>query len=88
MEVCIEGIRFRKVVTNATISIDVNLGSVKAFIFEPMDIKISSTKDNVQSHGSKKDMATNFVTKDIQQVLFISGPEPKPVEKRNGKNDG
>lgn len=88
MEVCIEDIRFRKVVTNATISIDMNLGSVKAFIFEPVDIKISSNKDNVQSNISRKDVGTNFDTKDIQQVLFISGPEPKPAEKQNGTNDG
>lgn len=88
MEVCIEGIKFRKVVTNATISIDVSLGSVKAFIFEPVDIKLTSNKNHVQSHGNKRDFGSNFISRDIQQVLFISGPEPKTTEKRNEKNSG
>ncbi|XP_074031826.1 vacuolar protein sorting 13B isoform X2 [Leptinotarsa decemlineata] len=61
MELCVEGIRFKKVITNATVSMDVSLGSIKAFIFEPVDVMNSSKSPS----------------KDIQQVLFISGPEPK-----------
>lgn len=57
LELCIEGVRFKKVTTNATVSIDLSLGSIKAFIFEPVDVN----KTNVD---------------EIQQILFISGPEP------------
>lgn len=57
LEFCVEGIRFKKVVTNSTVSMDMSLGSLKAFIFEP-------TK--------------NIAARDVQQVLFLSGPEPKP----------
>ncbi|KAG5888478.1 hypothetical protein JTB14_022106 [Gonioctena quinquepunctata] len=61
MELCIEGIRFKRVITNSTVSMDVSLGSIKAFIFEPVDIGKTNKSPS----------------KDIQQVLFISGPEPK-----------
>lgn len=51
-----------------------SLGSLKAFIFEPI------------SKAIKKGSA-----KDIQQVLFLSGPDPKPVVKptttKNSKNE-
>ncbi|XP_056633940.1 intermembrane lipid transfer protein VPS13B isoform X1 [Diorhabda sublineata] len=60
MELCIESIRFKKVKTNSTVSIDASLGSIKGFIFEPVHTKNDVTNSN-----------------DIQQVLFISGPEPK-----------
>nr|CAI5821779.1 unnamed protein product [Callosobruchus analis] len=68
MELYIEGIRYKRVVTNATTSIDMSLGSIKAFIFEKVD-----TSSTVKS---KKAIASE----DIQQVLFLSGPEAKSGE--------
>ncbi|CAH0555543.1 unnamed protein product [Brassicogethes aeneus] len=67
IEFCIEGIRFKKVTTNSVVSVDLCAGSIKAFIFEPAELK---GKD--RDLKSKKDA---FST--IQQVLFISGPEPR-----------
>ncbi|CAG9862164.1 unnamed protein product [Phyllotreta striolata] len=61
MELCIESIRFKRVQTNSTISMDMSLGSIKAFIFEPVKGASASTND-------------------IQQILFISGPDPKPSD--------
>ncbi|VEN36376.1 unnamed protein product [Callosobruchus maculatus] len=68
MELYIEGIRYKRVVTNATTSMDMSLGSIKAFIFEKVDAS-SAVK-------SKKTIASE----DIQQVLFLSGPEAKSGE--------
>lgn len=67
MELCIEEIRFKKVTTNSTVSIDMSLGSIKGFIFEPIE-KLAKGKASI-SH-------------DLQQVLFVSGPEPKPVDSK------
>ncbi|XP_050295994.1 intermembrane lipid transfer protein VPS13B [Anthonomus grandis grandis] len=53
MEISIEGIRFKRVVTNSTQTLDASVDSIKAFIFESGDIKSNN----------------------LQQVLFISGPE-------------
>ncbi|XP_045475296.1 vacuolar protein sorting-associated protein 13B [Harmonia axyridis] len=64
MELYVEGIRFKKVTTFTTISMDMALESVRAFIFETIDKEKSSSS---KVHSSK----------DIQQILFISGPEPK-----------
>ncbi|CAH2007814.1 unnamed protein product [Acanthoscelides obtectus] len=64
MELYVEGIRYKKVVTNATTSIDMSLGCVKAFIFEKIDSKTTKSKKSIASE-------------DIQQVLFLSGPETK-----------
>lgn len=42
-----------------------SLGSIKGFIFEPVEKLTKSTA----SKSSK--------SRDLQQVLFVSGPEPK-----------
>lgn len=63
MELCIEELRFRQVTTNSTVSIDMHLGSIKGFIFEP-----------VEQSATKESKAT--ISRDHQQVLFVSGPEP------------
>lgn len=65
MELCIEEIRFKQVTTISTVCIDVSLGSIKGFIFEPVE-RSSKTKGNK--------------ARDLQQILFVSGPEPKPVD--------
>ncbi|XP_072392830.1 intermembrane lipid transfer protein VPS13B [Diabrotica undecimpunctata] len=64
MELCIEAIRFKKVNTNSTVSMDVSLGSIKGFILEPIHKKVDDFS----------------FSNDIQQVLFISGPEPKSTQ--------
>lgn len=69
MELCIEEIRFKQVTTNSTVSIDMSLGSIKGFIFEPVE-KLT------RSNG-----AIAATSRDLQQVLFVSGPEPKPHDK-------
>lgn len=61
LELSVEGLRFKKVCTNSTVSIDLALESIKAFIFE-----------------SNEDLSS---VSDIQQVLFLSGPEPKTPKK-------
>ncbi|CAG9819390.1 unnamed protein product [Phaedon cochleariae] len=70
MELCIEGIRFKKVVTNSTISFDASLGSIKAFISEPTYI-----------------VGPKSPSEDIQQVLFISGPEPTCMDNLDSSNN-
>lgn len=66
MELCIEEIRFKQVTTNSTVSIDMSLGSIKGFIFEPVE-KLTRSNGSVAA-----------ASRDLQQVLFVSGPEPKP----------
>lgn len=39
MEICIDGIRFKKVLTNSTQTMDGSVEAVKAFIFEPVGQK-------------------------------------------------
>ncbi|XP_066257341.1 intermembrane lipid transfer protein VPS13B isoform X1 [Euwallacea similis] len=56
MEICIEGIRFKKVVTNSTQTIDASIHAIKGFIFEPI-------------------ISRSVMPRNLQQVLFISGPE-------------
>lgn len=34
MEICFDGIRFKKVITNSTHTMDASIGAVKGFIFE------------------------------------------------------
>lgn len=58
LELYIEGIRFKNNETISTITIDIALDCVKAFVFE-------------SNENSDAQMNT------IQQVLFLSGPEPK-----------
>ncbi|XP_030768330.1 vacuolar protein sorting-associated protein 13B-like isoform X2 [Sitophilus oryzae] len=71
MEICVEGIRFKKVVTNSTQTMDMSLESIKAFIFESVDSKASL-------RCGRPGMST-----DIQQVLFVSGPEGDSVDKES-----
>ncbi|XP_008197902.1 intermembrane lipid transfer protein VPS13B isoform X1 [Tribolium castaneum] len=71
LELSVEGLRFKKVCTNSTVSIDLALESIKAFIFESNE------------NDSKK---INSVS-DIQQVLFLSGPEPKSTKKTSISED-
>lgn len=72
MELCIEGSRFKKVVTNSTIVYDISLGSIKSFIFNPV---------MVYPESSECELDSNFYsTRDIEQVLFISGPEQNKTE--------
>jgi len=51
MEICIDGIRFKKVLTNSTQTIDGSVEAVKAFIFEPVGqkpgLKTSSNMEQV-----------------------------------------
>ncbi len=70
LELYVEGVRFKKVCTNSTVSIDVALESIKAFIFESNE-SISSKQTSVPSN--------------IQQVLFFSGPEPKSGKKATSR---
>nr|CAH7751442.1 unnamed protein product [Callosobruchus chinensis] len=66
MELYIEGIRYKRVVTNATTTIDMSLGCIKAFIFEKVD---SASKAK-----SKKGIAPE----DIQQCFFYRDPKLNP----------
>ncbi|CAG9772920.1 unnamed protein product [Ceutorhynchus assimilis] len=65
MEICIEGIRFIKVITNSTQTFDISIQAIKAFIFETI----------------KKPATVN-----IQQVLFISGPEISEIKETKRKS--
>ncbi|KAI4462018.1 vacuolar protein sorting-associated protein 13b [Holotrichia oblita] len=84
LEVLIEDIKLRKITTNSTFSMNASLGSIKAFIFDPTQIATSNTmKIYGKSHSlhccSKahrlNELLTYGTAKDMQQVLFISGPE-------------
>lgn len=81
LEFGIEGIKWKSVVTNSTCTIDMSLKSIKAFIFNPIDISCSPTSDKFQR---KK---TYYSTREIEQVMFISGPE-KDYEKETPFVDG
>lgn len=74
LEFGIEGIQWKSVVTNSTCTIDMSLKSIKAFIFNPIDISCSPSADKFAK--SK----TYYSTREIEQVMFISGPE-KQYEK-------
>ncbi|KAL3269017.1 hypothetical protein HHI36_008101 [Cryptolaemus montrouzieri] len=64
IELYIEGMRFKQVTTCSTVSMDMRLESVKAFIFEAcINVKLNQ-----------------YSNKNIQQILFVSGPEPKQIE--------
>ncbi|KAF5296670.1 hypothetical protein FQR65_LT10210 [Abscondita terminalis] len=69
LEISLDELRFKKVVTSSTITIDFNLGFVKAFIYElPIESDVSPTTEE----GFNSNL---HFTKDIQQVLILSGPE-------------
>lgn len=72
MELYVEGIGFKKVTTHTTVSIDMSLNSVKAFIFETFDHDKLTSKSRDIVLSSKQ-----YYSKNIQQILFISGPEPR-----------
>ncbi|XP_076265664.1 vacuolar protein sorting 13B isoform X3 [Rhynchophorus ferrugineus] len=63
MEICIEGMRFQKVTTNSTESLNMSLECIRAFVFESVD-----AKNNLR-------ISKGMAASDIQQVLFLSGPE-------------
>ncbi|KAK9889545.1 hypothetical protein WA026_006900 [Henosepilachna vigintioctopunctata] len=65
IELYIEGIRFKRISTSTTVSVDMSLESVKAFMFETC------------ASGSITNKPKQYLNRNIQQVLFISGPEPK-----------
>ncbi|XP_044753199.1 vacuolar protein sorting-associated protein 13B isoform X2 [Coccinella septempunctata] len=71
MELYIEGIRFKKVTTYTTVSLDMSLDSIKAFIFETFD------HDKLSENSAGASSAKKYLNENIQQILFISGPEPK-----------
>ncbi|KAL1506203.1 hypothetical protein ABEB36_005605 [Hypothenemus hampei] len=72
MEIGIDGVRFKKVVTNSTQTIDFSIDSIRAFIFEPFK---NGTENKTVSSSS------------IQQVLFLSGPEIKVNNSTKDLND-
>lgn len=76
MELCIEELCFKRVATISTVSIDMHLGSIKGFIFEPIE-----KRPKVKGHIST-------ISSDLQQVLFVSGPEPKPVDNEKSTSKG
>ncbi|KAJ8984787.1 hypothetical protein NQ317_003700 [Molorchus minor] len=93
MELCIEGIRFHKVVTNSTVSMNASVGSIKAFISESViinlthEVKTKKVDCKGPCSGNKQKFSRRFNSADIQQVLFISGPEPKSSDQQNEKLD-
>ncbi|XP_017781523.1 PREDICTED: vacuolar protein sorting-associated protein 13B [Nicrophorus vespilloides] len=68
LEFCVEAINFKKVKTNTTITWDGSLGSIKAFVFEPMSRR-DSNDTMINSNY--------YLSSEIQQVLVFSGPEYK-----------
>ncbi|XP_060527776.1 intermembrane lipid transfer protein VPS13B isoform X2 [Cylas formicarius] len=75
LELCIEGTRFRQVDTSSTKSIDVSLQMIQAFISESSNLRHSYASVDKNVDG-------NLASTGIQQVLFVSGPEPKIGEER------
>ncbi|KAK4875062.1 hypothetical protein RN001_011484 [Aquatica leii] len=69
LELSLDELRFKKVITNSTVTIDSSLGSIKAFIYEPIIETVES--DTESSFGN----LNVHSTKEIQQVLIVSGPE-------------
>ncbi|KAF5303499.1 hypothetical protein FQA39_LY09962 [Lamprigera yunnana] len=71
LEVSLTEIWYKKVMTNSTVTIDISLGSIKAFIYDPANVH-AETINNESKDFINRD--ANF-SKDIQQILFVSGPE-------------
>lgn len=67
LEFCVESFRYKKVTTCSTNTLNMSLGSIKSFIFNPV---------MMYNSGSSSDCSF-YSTCEIQQVLFISGPEEK-----------
>lgn len=82
-----EGLRFKRVTTNTTVSIDASLDSIKSFVFDPyeflMDTSLAETESYAHFSGELS-VSDSYLTpaftssflREIQQVLIISGPEP------------
>lgn len=81
LEFCLEGLRYKKVTTITTVSIDASLDSIKSFVFNPYEFLGDSTDTDIDSHSycsgdrSSSTFGPSFV-REIQQVLIVSGPEP------------
>lgn len=92
LEVCIESLRFKKVTTISTTTLDMSLGSIKAFIYEPVVEfgsfmrEAESTITTISNYSVfSRLLNTNlYSSRDIQQVLFISGPEFKDEKEMQG----
>lgn len=74
LEFCVEGLRFKKVDTNTTVTIDASLDSIKTFVFDPYEF-VTEPESDSYSQISGYSSSTAYV-REIQQVLIVSGPEP------------
>lgn len=70
-----EGVRFKRVQTKCTVTVDISLSSVEAFVFEPVE-QAQQSDDAAKSDSSKFTFNTSSSNLEMQQVLFICGPEP------------
>lgn len=77
MELCVEGLRVKRVTTNTTVTIDASLDSIKSFVFDPYEFLTDTSLHSYiyNSKTSNYPTPTAFV-REIQQVLIVSGPEP------------
>lgn len=80
LEICMEGLRFKRVNTNTTVTIDASLDSIKTFVFDPYEFLADAPfteTDSISGYSS----STAFV-REIQQVLIVSGPEPNRTNEK------
>lgn len=81
LEFCLEGLRFKRVATNTTVTIDASLDSIKSFVFDPCEFLADAAFNDTDSYSfcssnrSNTAFTPTFV-REIQQVLIVSGPEP------------
>ena len=71
LEICIDDIEFKRGFTSTSLTISLNLGSLRAFIFDPTGCKFD------RHHVEEKLECSNqeVFSKDIQQIMFISGKD-------------
>ncbi|XP_071057652.1 intermembrane lipid transfer protein VPS13B isoform X2 [Onthophagus taurus] len=76
LEFSMEEMKLHKVSTKTTLSINVSLDSIKAFIFDPLDnSSFISTRSHLTNSPSCSRRGSFTQSREIQQVLFISGPD-------------
>lgn len=74
LELSLESIKYEEMLTNSTKSTVLNVGSLKSFIYNPVDMLDSSSSSSISSE-KLAEKYVNYSTRDIEQVMFLSSSE-------------
>lgn len=67
LEFCLEGINYNMIKSKTTRAFEIKIGSVKSFIFNPVDIPLDSWSSDLTVFGTNQ-----YATREIEQIMFIS----------------